>query len=59
MLPSETFTAAFGSTNTSDRLEERINFLLTEPEPLPKFSWRSLFWLGFSLLPLAVLPLHS
>lgn len=59
MLPSETFAAAFGSTNTSDRLEERINFLLAEPEPLPKFSWRSLFWLGFSLLPLAVLPLHS
>ncbi|WP_211167935.1 M56 family metallopeptidase [Pseudanabaena yagii] len=59
MLPSETFAAAFGSTNTSDRLEERINFLLAEPEPLTKFSWRSLFWLGFSLLPLAVLPLHS
>lgn len=59
MLPSETFAAAFGSTNTSDRLEERINFLLAEPEPLPQFSWRSLFWLGFSLLPLTVLPLHS
>jgi len=59
MLPSETFAAAFGSTNTSDRLEERINFLLAEPEPLPQFSWRSLFWLGLSLLPLAVLPLHS
>lgn len=59
MLPSETFAAAFGSTNTSDRLEERINFLLSEPEPLPQFSWRSLFWLGFALLPLTVLPLHS
>lgn len=59
MLPSETFAAAFGSSNTSDRLEERINFLLAEPEPLSKVSWRSLFWLGFSLLPLAVLPLHS
>ena len=59
MLPSETFAAAFGSTNTSDRLEERIDFLLADPEPLPQFSWRSLLWFGFALLPLAVLPLHS
>lgn len=59
MLPSETFAAAFGSTNTSDRLEERINFLLAAPEPLPQFSWRSLMWVGFALLPLALLPLHS
>jgi Zn-dependent protease with chaperone function len=58
-IASETFAAAFGSKNTSDRLEERINFLLAEPEALPKFSWRSLFWIGFSLLPLAALPLHS
>jgi len=54
-----TFAANFGYTNTSDRLEERINFLLAEPEPLPQFSWRSLFWIGFALLPLTVLPLHS
>ncbi|PZO37643.1 MAG: hypothetical protein DCF19_18330 [Pseudanabaena frigida] len=59
MTPLETFAAAFGSTNTSDRLEERINFLLATPEPLPHFSWRSLFWIGFALLPLTVLPLHS
>ena len=58
MQPTPTFAAAFGATNTSDRLEERVNFLLAEPEPLPQFSWRSLFWIGFSLLPLAVLPLH-
>jgi Zn-dependent protease with chaperone function len=58
-IASETFAAAFGSTNPSDRLEERIDFLLAEPEALPKFSWRSLFWIGFSLLPLAALPLHS
>ena len=54
-----TFAANFGYTNTSDRLEERINFLLDEPEPLPQLSWRSLFWIGFALLPLTVLPLHS
>ncbi len=64
MTMTETFAAAFGSTkfgsaNSSDRLEERINFLLAEPEPLPKFAWRSLFWMGFSLLPLVLLPLHS
>lgn len=59
MIPTETFAAAFGTTDTSDRLEERIDFLLAEPEPLPQFSWRSLFWIGFSLLPLTALPLHS
>lgn len=59
MQPIETFAATFGSTNTSDRLEERIDFLLAEPEPFPQFSWRSLFWIGFALLPLAALPLHS
>jgi Zn-dependent protease with chaperone function len=58
MHPMPIFAAAFGATNTSDRLEERVNFLLAEPEPLPQFSWRSLFWIGFSLLPLTVLPLH-
>ncbi len=64
MTLTETFAAAFGSINNSDRLnsdrlEERINFLLAEPEPLPQFAWRSLFWIGFSLLPLTALPLHS
>jgi len=54
-----TFAAAFGYTNTSDRLEERINFLLADPEPLPQLSWRSLFWFSLTLLPLTVLPLHS
>jgi Zn-dependent protease with chaperone function len=58
MHSTPTFAAAFGAANTSDRLEERVNFLLAEPEPLPQFSWRSLFWIGFSLLPLTVLPLH-
>ena len=61
---SPTFVAAFGAnTNNmgdiSDRLEERINFLLDAPEPLPQFDWRSLLWLGLCLLPLSVLPLHS
>lgn len=59
MTPTATFAAAFESSITSDRLEERIDFLLAKPEPLPKFSWSSLFWIGFSLLPLTVLPLHS
>ncbi|GBO54722.1 hypothetical protein APA_2773 [Pseudanabaena sp. lw0831] len=58
MQLTPTFAAAFGATNPSDRLEVRVNFLLADPEPLPQFSWRSLFWIGFSLLPLAVLPLH-
>jgi Zn-dependent protease with chaperone function len=58
MQLTETFAAAFGATNASDRLEERIESLLAEPEPLPKFAWRSLFWMGLSLLPLTLLPLH-
>ncbi len=57
-MQPETFAAAFGATSGSDRLEERIDFLLANPQPLPQFSWRSLFWIGFSLLPLALLPLH-
>ncbi|MEI6063881.1 MAG: M56 family metallopeptidase [Pseudanabaena sp. ELA748] len=57
-MQPETFAAAFGATSGSDRLEERIDFLLANPQPLPQFSWRSLFWIGFSLLPLTVLPLH-
>ncbi|OIP77608.1 MAG: hypothetical protein AUK48_03800 [Oscillatoriales cyanobacterium CG2_30_44_21] len=55
---TETFAAAFGATDAGDRLEERIEFLLAAPEPLPKFAWRSLLWMGLSLLPLALLPLH-
>jgi len=55
-MQPETFAATFGAS--SDRLEERIDFLLAEPQALPQFSWRSLFWIGFSLLPLTVLPLH-
>jgi hypothetical protein len=58
--PEFTFTAAFGESqaNRVSRLEERINFLLTTPEPLPKFSWRSFLWLGFALVPLIAMPLH-
>lgn len=58
MQLTDTFAAAFGATNAGDRLEERIEFLLAEPEPLPKFAWRSLLWMGLSLLPLTLLPLH-
>jgi Zn-dependent protease with chaperone function len=56
-----TFTAAFGENqnNCVSRLEERINFLLTTSESLPKFSWRSFLWLGFALMPLIAMPLHS
>lgn len=58
--PEFTFTAAFGEEQGDrvSRLEERINFLLTTPEPLPKFSWRSFLWLGFALIPLIAMPLH-
>jgi Zn-dependent protease with chaperone function len=59
MQSTEVFTAAFGSSNNSDRLEERINFLLAEPEPLPQLSLLSFFWLSLSLLPLALLPFHE
>jgi Zn-dependent protease with chaperone function len=55
---SEIFTAAFGATIGSDRLEERINFLLADPLPLPRFSWRSILWICFSLIPLTALPFH-
>ena len=60
IMPAVTFAATFGESqsNCVSRLEERINFLLTDPEPLPQFSWQSFLWLGFALMPLIVVPLH-
>jgi Zn-dependent protease with chaperone function len=58
--PALTFAATFGERQNDciSRLEERINFLLATPEPLPKFSWRSFLWIGFALIPLIAMPLH-
>lgn len=58
MQPVDVFAAAFGAS-ASDRLEERINFLLAEPESLPQLSWQSFCWLGLSLMPLTLLPFHE
>jgi Zn-dependent protease with chaperone function len=59
-LSNSTFAAAFGGDHSEpiSRIEERINSLLASTEPLPQISWRSLLWIGLSLLPLTALPMH-
>lgn len=54
-VSSEIFCAALGS----DRLEQRIEALLAQPEPTPKLNFQ--FWNGFLLafLPLVTVIFHS
>lgn len=51
---SEIFCAALGSSSVGDRLEQRIEALLAQPEPTPELNFQ--FWNGFLL---AFLPLVS
>lgn len=55
---SDSACAAFGDANLSNRLEERIESLLSEPPELPRRHWSSWSWLILSLLPLLTVPLH-
>ncbi|MDX2254127.1 MAG: M56 family metallopeptidase [Pseudanabaenaceae cyanobacterium bins.39] len=59
-LTNSIFLAAFDGDqgNIVSRIEERIEYLLSSPQPLPQISWRSLLWISCSLLPLTALPLH-
>lgn len=51
--------AAFGAIAPSHRLTERIEVLLTEPEPVPPQAELSWLWLLVTLLPLLTLAFHS
>lgn len=57
-VTSEIFCAALGSSN-ADRLEQRIEALLSQPEPTPEFNLQS--WKGFllALLPLVTVIFHT
>lgn len=55
----EPFGAAFASLAPPNRLEQRIEALLTEAEPLQQSQPQSWAWLLLALLPLLAIPFHS
>lgn len=59
MLASESFCAAFSCAAPRNRLQERVDALLGEPEsstPLSSWTWS---WVLLALLPLFAVPFHS
>lgn len=58
LLDSESFCAAFSCAAPRNRLSQRIDALLAQPESLPQFNWRSLVWLFLAFVPLLVIPFH-
>lgn len=58
-VESEIFCAAFSAVAQKNRLEERIEALLSQPEESPSPSWLSWNWLILGLLPLVTVPFHS
>ncbi|MEX0268158.1 M56 family metallopeptidase [Leptolyngbyaceae cyanobacterium UHCC 1019] len=50
--------AAFSWAISRDRLMERIDLLLAEPEPNRTVNWWSFSWLLLACLPLATIPFH-
>lgn len=59
MMASESFSAAFSRATPINRLQERIDALLAEPEsPSPASSW-AWSWVLIALLPLVAVPFHS
>ncbi|XWK89569.1 MAG: M56 family metallopeptidase [Phormidium sp.] len=53
------FAAEFSAVAPLNRLNERIEALLTTEKIKYKINWWSWTWLVFVLLPLAVIPLHN
>jgi Zn-dependent protease with chaperone function len=51
-------TANFSHPLFNDRLTERIEFLLSEPESISTNHWHNYKWLLLSFLPLLTIPLH-
>jgi Zn-dependent protease with chaperone function len=59
MMESESFSAAFSRAAQQNRLQERIEALLGEPEtPTPSNSW-TWYWVVLALLPLVTVPFHN
>jgi len=59
MRASENFCAAFSCTITRNRLQQRIDALLGEPEFPTESSWWNWSWVVLGLLPLVAVPFHS
>lgn len=58
-LESDTFCAALASSQVGDRLEQRIDALLSPPEDIAKPNLQSWSWLMLTFLPLLTVVLHS
>lgn len=56
---SETFAAGLYNPAFPDRLSQRIESLLAEPEPWPPSNFWVWVWVALSGLPLATIPFHS
>jgi Zn-dependent protease with chaperone function len=58
-VSSEILCAALGSASSGERLEERIDALLAQPEMMPKPKLQSWSWFLFAFLPLVTVLFHS
>ncbi|MBE9228275.1 M56 family metallopeptidase [Phormidium sp. LEGE 05292] len=59
VIPVNNFAVEFSAAAPLNRLNERIEALLTTDKIKYKINWWSWTWLVFVLLPLAVIPLHN
>ncbi len=57
-ITSEVLCAALGSPG-ANRLEERVEALLSPPQPTPKLHFTSLKWLVWTFIPLVSIAFHS
>lgn len=57
-VASEVLCAALGTSGTN-RLEERVEALLSQPQPTPKVDLNSLKWLLWTFVPLVSVVFHS
>ena len=56
--PPLSWSASFNDYSLGDRLNERIDFLLSETKPVITKSWQNWTWLWLIFLPLLTIPLH-
>jgi Zn-dependent protease with chaperone function len=58
LISSQILCAAFSDAIPRNRLEERIDALLEDPEADSNFSWWNWSWMILALIPLLTVPLH-
>lgn len=59
LMPSEDFCAAFSYSESRNRLTERIDALLAEPDSPVQSSFWAWHWVILAFLPLVSVPFHS